>query len=340
MKKLSMEELKTGAKKVAATTSLVLVLAGALIPTAHAEVLADNIIGDIQITKDRSKIKSAEMISITNKFYGFDKKGHPFVVTDDVRKAIELSDLLNGFFYDSVLFTNTKASEIVNLNVNKLYASYEAAKESNVEQNVLDFCASNLVNKPAIDAFVTFGAGNVAADLKACIANKLCDSIVAKGNTVTFGPIIIANEKEFYALTVVNGQLKKIYLQGETWDNVRNICVYLENTYNYAINNIAGNSTEHDLSFMYNGVECMTNESAWLALPDDDKKDLVRAGLNLCADLSVAENYTVTTTGTTSKVILSSIEKETLAAYNVKGKTSAVVEYSTLTKAENKILSK
>lgn len=339
MKKLSLETLKTGAKKAAVTTSLVLVLASALVPTAHAEVLADNIIGDFEVAEDRGEIKSNEMLSIMDKFYGCDKQGNAFVVTDDVRKAIELSDILNSYFYDPVAFTNTTANEIVSLDVNQLYAEYTAAKDSKVEQNVLDFCANNLPNKPAIDAFVTFGAGNVAADLKACVANKVFDQLLSNGANVTFGPIVIANNEEFYCLVEVNGTLKKIYLQGETCDNIRNICVYLENTYNLAINNIAG-SEEHDLSFMYNGIDIATGESAWLALPDDDKKDLIRAGLNLVTELNVAENYTVTTSSANTTIALSTADKEQLAAYGIAKRNSAKLEYMNLTKNNNKKLTK
>lgn len=338
MEKLSMENFKTGAKRAVATLSLVAVLAGVLMPTAHAEVLADNIIGDFDVEEDRSEIKTNDMISIIEKFKGADEEGNAYVNLEDVEKAVELSDALNSFFFDPIAYTNTKASEVVSLDINGLHTAYKAAKDSKDEANIANFCNSNLTNKPAIDAFVTFGSGNVAENIKFGVANKVCEILINKGYNITFGPIVIANETELYCLAEINGELKRIQLQGETCDNIRNTCFYLENTYNLAISTISG-SEGHDLSFMYNGIEVTTNESAWLSLPDDDKKDMVKAGLKLCKTLTEPETYTLTEAASNDSVALTDEEKALLELYGVSGKTTKL-GYISMTPVEAKTLTK
>lgn len=339
---LSKEQLKTGAKKALVATSLVLALVSSLTPVAYAEVNADNIIGDTETVEDRSVAKSNDMISIINRFKGIDLYGNPLVTVEDVKKAIELSNALNSFYYDQVAFTNTKPSEVTSLNVRRLYQTYNQSRNSGNPNAMANFCINNLTNKPAIDAFITFGAGNVADSLKACVATRLYSELTANGATVNFGPAIVINENEFYALAEVNGSLKKIVFLGEECEKIQNLYTYLESTYQTALNNIAGYSDCHDLSFMYNGIEYTTNESAWLSLPDDDKKEMIQLGINYCEHALSAEEYTLTSTHTTQRVKPTDLDKEIFKAYSYQIKRNATlkIEYVSIDIVKDKVLVK
>ena len=113
--KLSGLNIATGAKKVALTV--------ATAPAVYAAVPASNIVGDIQVTEDRAPIKEQEE-DIHSEFCQYDKNGIAIVDVEEIRRAIELSDALNGFYFDELYFTNTNKQEVLGLDIDSLYINY------------------------------------------------------------------------------------------------------------------------------------------------------------------------------------------------------------------------
>jgi hypothetical protein len=166
--KIAQIDYKTGAKKAAKIVTIVTALA--VLPTvATAAVPAENIIGDAQVAEDRSVIKTTDARDITKEFYGFNKYGNQTITMDEVRKAIELSDILNGYFFDPVLYTNTTKEEVLSLDIDKLYEEYIIARY-NDQDRTAEFCQRHLEDKPAIDAYVTFVCGTVSNNIQASVA--------------------------------------------------------------------------------------------------------------------------------------------------------------------------
>ncbi len=329
---------KTGAKKAAAVVSMVLVLSSILTPVAYADVKAGDILGDYEINQDRNLIKINDMTAIINLFEGIDEKGNPFVSISDVKKAVTLSDVLNSYYFDILLYTNTKPSELLSLDINRLYESYELANGN--RRNLDNYCARNLVNKPAVDAFLTLGCKRVSDTLKNGVAYQLCQKLISNGERITYGPVVVLNNNDFAVFVEVNGRLRKYSLTGETCDNIKEVCLSLDKTYNLAINNIAGYSMEHDDSFMYNGVEVRTGESAWLSIPDDEKKETLKTAINLYENLSKGDYFTITTSNVGSS-LLGRPDAQILESYaypKANSKTLVSLKKVVITKVENKKL--
>lgn len=316
-KRMFLQQLKTGAKKALATTSLVAVLLGINVPVAYADVQVGNIVADTSISEDRSQVRQAEGDKMVVKFTCDNEENVPYVTTESVVKACELSDVLNAYKLDFLLYTNTKASEVEKIDINALYDEYSAihALEGDVTQPTTEFCERNMVNKPAIDAYVTFGSQKVAESIKNGLAGRVCAGLEEAGKTVTFGPFVCTNETEIYALAEVDGQLQRINLVGEECENLKQMCCTLDNTYTKAISNIKGQSEEFENSFAYNGVEKTTGESAWLSLPDDTKKELIKQGAAISKKLTTGEEYAVTVTPAEINSPLSEADKNMLTLY-------------------------
>ena len=293
--KFSTLDIKTGAKKATTTIALIVALtvpaAVLTTTTAYASVPAADIVGDLEYSKDRSYIKENEYQDIVDYFNGYDKKGNAYVTSDSIKKAIELSDLLNGYYFDPLYYTNTTKDEVIDLDIDRIYERYT---ETN---NIVKFCNNNLENKPAIDAYITFACGNAANNIKSAIANRVYNVLLSEGRTINEYPSVYITDTEIFAVTKVNNVLQKIELSGDAVSEIVYLYNALNDRYEKAINNIGGYSNRYDDSFAYNGVnskdKSKNKESVWLSLPDDVKKTDLTNAITLVENLDFQENYTL-----------------------------------------------
>ncbi len=287
--KLSNIDFATGAKKVALGIALTSVIGISLTATAHAAIPASNILGDAQVGyATRVEIKEDDAKDIHAEFCAYDYYGNPVVNIEEIRQAIELSDALNGYYYDELYFTNTNKSEVLNLDIDELYRDYQYAQLRNREER---FCSNNMGSKPALDAYITFSCGSVANGIKEQLSNALCRVLIDEGYKITSTPRLTINNNKLYAVIGLNTGLRVIEIKGEQVPEMINTILAMNNTYNVSLNNIAGYSSEYEASFAYNGVDKYTNESVWLSLPDDTKKANLSNGITmyetLCNDRGV-----------------------------------------------------
>ena len=283
--KIAQMDYKTGAKKVGLATAIVVSLMIGGTTFAHAAVPAQNIIGDAQLTEDRSRIKIDDAQDIERAFYGFNKYGNQTITMDEIRKAIELSDVLNGYYFDAVEYTNTTKEEVLSLDVDKMYEEYIIARYNNVDRTA-EFCANHLEDKPAIDAYITFACGTVANNIEKALATKINTIIANEGFRTTTDPKTIVNNGSLYVIVEVEGQTQLIELTGEAAADIVTMIEGLNYHTDTALNNIAGTSTEYENTFAYNGVEAHTNESVWLSFPDDNKQERIESGIQTYEQLS------------------------------------------------------
>lgn len=340
---LNLPEFITGAKKAMATTTLtILCLTTAMPITAHADVPPSYITGDLQTTEDRTEIKNEETQAIIAKFNGFDQNGYQTITMEEIEKAIRLSDALNAYLYDPLKFTNARSSEVINLDINEIYDYYVRAYQAGTKQDEEYFYKNTLPYKPAIDAYITFVCGTVSNNIKGNISYRLCEVIDSEGRKVTSSPKIIVNNHEIYALVEVEGCLEKYCLVGDGSEEVRKTCLSLDNIYNMAINSISGASQEHDNTFMYNGIDSITNESAWLSLPDEEKKSKLEESIAIYRNLLVQENYELICANPTTLEPLTQEEQKELRnlAYAEDQIASAGKKEVSFEKVYNKILKK
>lgn len=288
--KLTQTDYKTGARKVAVGITLVVSLMVAGTTMAHAAVPAENIIGDAQLNEDRTRIKVDDSQDILLEFYGYNKYGRPTVSMTDIRKAIELSDVLNGYYFDAVEYTNTTKEEVLSLDIEKIYEEYLIAKYGK-EDKTAEFCSAHLEDKPAIDAYITFACGTVANNIQNTLAEKLNTIIAEEGQEMTLAPRTIVNNGSLYVIVEVNGQTQLIELTGLAAADMATMISNLDNHAKIALNNIAGTSSEYENTFAYNGVNKYTNESVWLSFPDDTKQERIEEGIQAYEGLEYGYGY-------------------------------------------------
>lgn len=290
--KLSKVDYNTGAKKVLLGSALVVALMVAGTQIAHAAVPAQNIIGDAQLQEDRTRIKNDDAQDIFRKFYGFNKYGNQTITMTEIRQAIELSDVLNGYYFDAVEYTNTTKEEVLNLDISSIFNEYIIAISQG--GNKLDqFCANHLEDKPAIDAYITFACGTVANNIEKSVATKVNNQIATEGQTMTLAPRTIVKNNQLFVLVEVEGQTQMIELTGEAAADIVTILNALNHHTDTALKNIAGASNEYENTFAYNGIDKYTNESVWLSFPDDNKQENIEIGIQTYDLLEAEIGYEV-----------------------------------------------
>ena len=196
--KLGSIDFATGAKKVVLGVAIVGALSLPLSQTAHAAVPASNILGDAQVGYEtRVSIKQDDALDIHSAFCAYDYYGNPVVDTEEISRAIELSDILSNYYSDELYFTNTNKKEVLGLDIDGLYEAYQYAESRNREDR---FCSVNMSSKPAIDAYVTFSCGTVANGIKEELSNHICRRLVDEGYKVTATPRLTINNNRLYAV--------------------------------------------------------------------------------------------------------------------------------------------
>ena len=282
--KLSQKDFQTGAKKAVAGLIITTVIGISMTNVAHAAVPASNILGDAQVGyQTRVEIKKDDAFDIHAKFCAYDYYGNPVINTKEIKKAIELSNVLNGYYFDELYFTNTNKDEVLNLDINVLYERYEKAQYKGKETS---YCANNMTYKPAIDAYITFSCGTVANSIKEELSASLCRVLVDEGYEITSTPRLTINNNRLYAVIGLNTGLRVIEIKGEQVPEIITTVAAINNSYNVSLNNIGGYSNEYEPSFAYNGVDMYTDESVWLSLPDDTKKTNLTNAISLYESLS------------------------------------------------------
>ena len=314
----------TGAKKVAATTTIFFMLFSVAPTIAHADVPATNIIGDAEVSEDRSQIKIQDGEDIRAYFEGYDEYGVPNIDQDEIRKSIELSNALNAYYLSPIDFTNTTKDEVLSLDIDSLYDNYLQTKDTD---SYSTFCNNALFSKPAIDAYTLFACGTVSRNIKNTIASNIFNIISSEYgiDAVTY-PQIIIRDNEISAIFTVNGSLQKIILSGDIIDQVKASCTSLDTRYWTGLNNITGNSSYYEDSFAYNGIDRTTNNSAWLSFPDDIRKADLTTALDLSVRLTNSDNYETSIEDPTSVIALTNEEKATLAKL---GYSNDILKYAT-----------
>lgn len=309
--KLASSLSSTGAKKVAATLAITMALSVVAAPAVYASVPAGNIVGDAQVTEDRTEIKIDDAQDIHKGFYGFDRYGNQTITMADIKKAIELSDILNGYYFDAVNYTNTTKEEVLELDVDKMYEKYIIARYGKKDRTA-EFCAKNLENKPAIDAYITFSCGTVSNNIKQVVGQKVNEVISSEGFRMTQSPRVIITNTSLYVAVEVQGQTQLIELNGEAVDEIIYMCNSLDNHYNIALNNIAGYSDYYENTLAYNGVDQTTSHSAWLSLPDSEKQEEILAAITTYENLDSDTYYEIICEDTDEATRLSKYEQELL----------------------------
>ena len=275
MGKISKDALKTGAQKASKVISLVALATSLAIvnpTTAAAYVEPENIIGEAQTTEDRKYTKEFEGNSIDEYFTGTDYNGNLFVTTEEIAKAIVMSDQLNSFCnYESYPYDNTTISEVYNLDINRMYDDLLAGEAD----GFYSFGVENMENKPAIEAYLNFSCGTVVEKMKRQIQAAVDNELYNSGLNVTNYSVVRIVGDRAYAIARVDGYPQLIKLSGDSVD----LLVALNHRYEVCKNNISGRSNMYLDTFAYTGIDINTGESTWLALGDDELKDMLNRGL-------------------------------------------------------------
>lgn len=324
MSKRMNDTMATGAKRVVASVSLAAMLFAGMPMVAYASVPAENVVGDLQTNVDRTEIKKQDGKNLDGKF------NTGCVLFSDIEKAICLSNLLNGYYFDGISDTNTNVNEILNLDVSGMYDGYTW---NAAYGDVNAFCANNLGNRPACDAFITLSSKSVANEIRNALSSRVRDMYLNSGRVVAGNPRVVINGTELYVLITVDGKLKKVVLSGDNVQQIIDTLNILDGIYTTAMRNITGQDTLNDGSFMYNGQDCYTGESVYLSMGDDNKKATIQAGIDMAREICSLDQYQVTATTGYSEP-LTKDEKTALSnmGYNRATVRGARKEFMSLTK--------
>ena len=269
MGKISKDALLTGAKKATRFISVVALattIALANPTTAAAYVDSENIIGEEQTYEDRTDIKRQEARDINTYFTGYDYYGNRYVTLDQVTEAIELSNVLNAYNnYEVNEYSNTRRSEVIGIDIDDMYIQYLADGRNGYN----NFCARNIGNKPAIDAFLNLSCGTVSASIKSDLEDAVYQALANEGLQISHYPKIRMYKGKMYAVARVNGFVEFVELHVDNVEELLSTCQELDYRYYLCLNNIGGYSDQYPNSFAYNGIDSETRESAWLSLGDD-----------------------------------------------------------------------
>lgn len=255
-------------------------------------VIAANIVGDDLYGSDRTAIRLQEAQQITQYVNGYDKNGTANFTPDKIRKAMELSDVLNDYYFSPVYYTNTTPSAVFNLDLINLYDNYQSsliAGDSSYE----NFCINTQTYKPAIDAYTLFACGSMSLQIKNEI-NSAVNNILQSEANITLTPTTYVQNNEVFIIVGIDNQLQKITLHGDIIEKAKASCQCLEQRYNIGLNNIAGNSSYYENSFAYNGVDTVTSQSAWLSFGDDARKNDLRTSIDVAVCLVNPDDYDIT----------------------------------------------
>ena len=262
--------MKNKIGKLIATGALITTMAVSLIPSeALAHVNPEDILGDAQYTEiygeSRDSFKECDVLALKNYFRGYDEYGCETITAQDIYKACYISDSLASYDDPMYQYTNCTPSEVIGLDINGIYNDYYYSESS-------DFIARNLTNKPAVDAYLNFAGLAVSNRIKEDLANMIYSCIVDDGRVITKYPSIKVRNGHIYAVVETEGQVQVIEITGDAAMQLANICGYLDARTDMIFRNISGESNEYPQGIAYNGVSRVTNESAYLALPDLDYK--------------------------------------------------------------------
>ncbi len=291
MEKISKESLVTGAKKAGKCLSILALattIAFANPLTAAAHVDSQNIIGEEQTYEDRTDIKRNDADTINNHFIGYDYWGDRCVTPEQVEKAMELSNVLNAYNnYEVNEYSNTRPSEVLNLDIDDLYNEYLA----DYKYDYQNFCRRNLTLKPAIDAYLNFACGTISSEIREEIEAATYTALYNEGANVTVYPRLSVKDNKIYCFARVNGNVRMIELDVANIAELQDNLAALDGRYNLVLNNIAGYTNYYPNTFAYNGIDSKTGESAWLSLGDDELKALLSRSIS--TEKSIEGNVTM-----------------------------------------------
>ena len=266
---------KTGAKVAQKGAAFLLAFAlglNAAPMIASASVHPTN----VQVVEDESRIKDQRERDV--------KAVSKFVANLDletIRRAIELSDFLNPYDPEMYTYTDTTPGEVLNLDINAMYGSYQSALSNSDQMN--GFINNGLYEKPALDAAIQFSTGNVSNVIKEKIASLFYNELQLDGLLVV-SDLYVKNGELMIVAHTDNGA--KVYsINGYAIPGIYETISDLDARYRMIKRNLRGDSNEYPNGLSFNGLERNTGESVWLSIGDSDIKDVINRGLDIARAL-------------------------------------------------------
>ena len=239
---------------------------------AQASVHPTNVV----VVEDESKIKGqreGDVKAVREFVAGFDMT--------TIARAMELSDYLNVFDPEMYTYTNATPREILNLDINGMYSSYQNA-QSNPDLTS-GFIAAGLEEKPALDAAIQFSTGTVSRTIKNRIANLF--TTVASKDELTGEPQLFVNGDEILVAVPTIYGTRVFQVQGYALPGVVETVNELDTRYRMITRNLRGDSNNYPNGLSFNGLEQNTGESVWLSIGDSDIKEVISRGLQIARSL-------------------------------------------------------
>ena len=278
------ERFEKGCKTLC-KVAVVGVLATSLVQpmTAYAAVEPYAIVGDQQYESncDRQEIRDNDVSTIDDMFTNY-------VTLDDVSAAMEVSDAVNMQVDFDLNYANTNLNEVQNLQPTSLLRGLEKARRRG---NEWYYCNDLHDELAAIDAYTMFGCKTVSQEMKNAIGNKVASIMSSYGMDVTRTEVVI-NWNEAYVLVSNRSSVVKVNLYGDYLDEVRSKVVALDDKYTRVTADMRGTDCSYENSFAYNGVDYRDGQSVWLSLGDDERKAMLRDGIQCVDQINSEECFT------------------------------------------------
>lgn len=299
------ENFKNSCKKTLCKVAVVGVLATSIVAPITAQAYVDpcTIVADQHYygNSNRQSIRNSDVSTIDNMFTNN-------VSLEKVSAAIELSDAVNCQLGWNPQYANTNLREVKNLQPVSLLNGLERARRNGTQWT---YCNNLHDELAAIDAYTMFGCKTVSEEIKEAIGKKVAAEFRGYGMNVTKTKVVIECN-EAYVLLSNSSSVLKVNLYGSYLDEIRYNVTTLDDKYERVTNNMRYPYCEAEPSFVYNGVNRNNGQSVWLSLADDERKALLRSGIETVNFIKNTDSINVDCSNYYSKGSLNYYEKQAL----------------------------
>lgn len=282
------ENIRKKAKKTSLGLALALGITASGATPVRAYVNPNSIVIENLEDQDVISRKQTEAYLIEDKFQSL---AYDEVGIDTVGHAIELSDYLNGFIASPSEYSNTNIDEILNVDIDGIYAEYLNLDQSNQAQ-VFAFVNSHIGDLAAIDGFTLCSHGTVITAMKEALKEEADSQFKIKGDPalVTEPEVVLGDENgKSYIIFNYATQIVKVNLKGKGIKEI--VAAINENERNYDIfkDFMNGQTDWYSDSFVYQGTDDTHSSTVYLSSANDDRKMYLRNTINLIKNVKADE---------------------------------------------------
>lgn len=211
---------------------------------------------------------------------------------ENIQKAIEIADKLEELAPDALEYLSTSKDEVLALDIPALYDEMQVAIINEDEEK---FKKEHISDLAALNAYNYFSTGTISETLTTRLYSPIIDYVASEGRDLYSIDGIGLNEEDSTIVIIITTDLgsETITFDGSLAKDISDV---FKKSYDYYCNGlevVSDNTYEpkEEDTFIYNGVDVTTGNSAWLVLNDANVKETLTDGLSLIETLNNQDAY-------------------------------------------------